>query len=160
MAGVPPPLPGSVVSTADDAQNAFLAVYCRRLNPDTRIVSRINHERNLEAIHRAGADSVLSYGTLGVQSLLSLVRGRETVIIGEGVDIFVEPVRPTAERWIVYTLHLVAAGLLVVHSTFAFGGSSVISQEHISVSVAMNIARRISSPPGRTTSRSAPHWRP
>ncbi len=70
--------------------NAFLAIYCRRLNPDTRIVCRITHERNLEAVHRAGADSVLSYGTLGAQSLLALVRGRDTVIIGEGVDIFVQ----------------------------------------------------------------------
>jgi Trk K+ transport system NAD-binding subunit len=84
--------PSVVLSTADDATNVFLAVYCHRLNPDTRIVSRITHERNLEAIHRAGADSVLSYGTLGVQSLLALVRGPDTVIIGEGVDIFVQKV--------------------------------------------------------------------
>jgi len=84
--------PSVVLTTADDSQNAFLAVYCRRLNPDTRIVSRLTHERNLEAIHRAGADSVLSYDTLGVQSLLALVRGRDTVIIGEGVDIFVQRV--------------------------------------------------------------------
>lgn len=84
--------PSVVLSTADDAQNAFLAIYCRRLNPDTRIVSRITHERNLDAIHRAGADSVLSYGTLGTQTLLSLIRGRDTVIVGEGVDIFVQKV--------------------------------------------------------------------
>jgi Trk K+ transport system NAD-binding subunit len=82
--------PSVVLSTADDATNAFLAIYCRRLNPDTRIVCRITHERTLEAVHRAGADSVLSYGTLGAQSLLALVRGPDTVIIGEGVDIFVQ----------------------------------------------------------------------
>ena len=57
-----------VLTTNDDATNIFLAVYCRRLNPDTRIVSRITHERNLEAIHRAGADFVLSYTTLAVTS--------------------------------------------------------------------------------------------
>ena len=35
---------------------------------------------------------MLSYDPLGVQSLLSIVRGNDTVIIGEGVDIFVQAV--------------------------------------------------------------------
>jgi Trk K+ transport system NAD-binding subunit len=83
--------PSVVLSGADDAGNIFLAVYCRRLNPDVRIVSRIGKERNLDAIHRAGADAVLSYSTLGVQSVLSIVKGTDTVILGEGVDVFVEP---------------------------------------------------------------------
>jgi Trk K+ transport system NAD-binding subunit len=87
--------PSVVLSTADDATNIFLAVYCRRLNPDVRIVSRIGRERNLDAIHRAGADAVLSYSTLGVQSVLSIVKGSDTVILGEGVDVFVEPVPST-----------------------------------------------------------------
>jgi Trk K+ transport system NAD-binding subunit len=87
--------PSVVLTTNDDATNIFLAVYCRRLNPDTRIVSRITHERNLEAIHRAGADFVLGYSTLAVTSLLSLVHGRELVLVGEGVDLFVEPVSTT-----------------------------------------------------------------
>jgi Trk K+ transport system NAD-binding subunit len=84
--------PSVVLTTNDDAMNIFLAVYVRRLNPDTRIVSRITHERNLDAIHRAGVDFVLSQTTLGVTSLLSLVHGRELVLVGEGVDLFVEPV--------------------------------------------------------------------
>jgi Trk K+ transport system NAD-binding subunit len=84
--------PSVVLTTADDAMNIFLSIYCRRLNPDARIVSRISHERNVEAIHRAGADFVLSYATLAVSSLLALVHGRELVLVGEGVDLFVEPV--------------------------------------------------------------------
>ena len=84
--------PSVVLTANDDAVNIFLAVYYRRLNPDTRIVSRITHERNLEAIHRAGADFVLSQTTLGITSILSLVHGRELVLAGEGVDLFVEPV--------------------------------------------------------------------
>ena len=48
--------------------NIYLAVYCRRLKPDLRIVSRITHERNVEAIHRAGADFVLSYTSLGAET--------------------------------------------------------------------------------------------
>jgi Trk K+ transport system NAD-binding subunit len=86
--------PSVVLTTNDDAMNIFLTVYCRRLNPDARIVSRITHERNLEAIYRAGAEFVLSYSTLAVTSILSLVHGRELVLVGEGVDLFVEPVPP------------------------------------------------------------------
>jgi Trk K+ transport system NAD-binding subunit len=84
--------PTVVLTTNDDAWNIFLAVYCRRLNPSTRIVSRITHERSLEAIHRAGADSVLSYATLGVKSLLAYVQGSEATFVGEGVDLFIVPV--------------------------------------------------------------------
>ena len=49
-----------LLTTNDDAANIYLAVFCRRLNPGVRIVSRITHERNVEAIHRAGADFALS----------------------------------------------------------------------------------------------------
>ena len=77
-----------LLTTNDDAMNIYLAVYCRRLNPALRIVSRITHERNVEAIHRAGADFVLSYTTLGVEAIVSLLRGYELVLLGEGVELF------------------------------------------------------------------------
>jgi voltage-gated potassium channel len=81
-----------LLTTNDDAMNIYLAVYCRKLNPDLRIVSRITHERNVEAIHRAGADFVLSYTSLGVDSIMSLVNGGATVTLGEGVRLFEVPV--------------------------------------------------------------------
>src|SRR5688572_21427602 len=84
-----------VLTTNDDAMNIYLAVYCRRLNPDLRIVSRITHRRNLEAIYRAGADSVLSYTTLGVGAVMSLLRGYPPVLLGEGVELFSQPVPDT-----------------------------------------------------------------
>jgi Trk K+ transport system NAD-binding subunit len=65
------------------------------LNPDLRIVSRITHERNVEAIHRAGADFVLSYTTLGIEAIMSLLRGHEPVLVGEGVELFTIPVPPS-----------------------------------------------------------------
>lgn len=80
--------PTVVLTTNDDAMNVYLAVYCRRLNPESRIVSRITHERNVEAIQRAGADFVLSYASLGVQTALSMIQGHELVVLGEGVDLF------------------------------------------------------------------------
>ena len=80
--------PSVLLTTNDDAVNVYLAVYCRRLKPDLRIVSRITHDRNLEAIHRAGADFVLSYSSLGAEAVMSLLEGHEVVILGEGVDLF------------------------------------------------------------------------
>ena len=32
-----------ILSTNDDAVNIYLSIYCRRLKPDARIVSRITH---------------------------------------------------------------------------------------------------------------------
>ena len=78
---------GSVLLTAnDDDVNIYLAVYCRRLNPDVRIVSRI--ARGGESIHRAGADFVLSDATIGVEAVMSLLDGHEPVLFGEGVRLF------------------------------------------------------------------------
>ena len=78
---------GSVLLTSnDDDVNIYLAVYCRRLNPDVRIVSRIT--RNEEAIHRAGADFVLSDATIGVEAVISLLDGHDPVLLGEGVRLF------------------------------------------------------------------------
>jgi voltage-gated potassium channel len=80
--------PSVVVTTNDDATNIYLSVYCRRLNPDLRIVSRITYQRNIEAIHRAGADFVLSYASLGAESVFSILQNRDLVILGEGIDLF------------------------------------------------------------------------
>ncbi|MDP6582317.1 MAG: NAD-binding protein [Vicinamibacterales bacterium] len=83
--------PSVLLTTNDDAVNVYLAVYCRRLKPDLRIVSRITHDRNLEAIHRAGADFVLSYSSLGAEAVMSIIEGHELVLLGEGVDLFSVP---------------------------------------------------------------------
>jgi Trk K+ transport system NAD-binding subunit len=77
-----------VLTTNDDAMNIYLALYCRRLNPALRIVSRITHERNVEAIHRAGADFVLSYTTLGIEAVMSVLHGYPPVLLGEGIELF------------------------------------------------------------------------
>ena len=80
--------PSIVLTTHDDAANIYLSVYCRRLNPEARILTRVTHERNIEAIRRAGADFVLSYASFGVQTVFSIVRDREIVVLGEDVSLF------------------------------------------------------------------------
>ncbi len=84
--------PSVLLTTNSDAINIFLAVYCRKLNPSAHIVSRITHEWNLAAIRRAGADFALSHVALAVKTIVSLIEKRELVIIGEGTELFIEPV--------------------------------------------------------------------
>ncbi len=89
--------PTILLTTHDDAMNVYLTVYCRKLNPEARILTRVTHERNVEAIQRAGADFVLSYTSFGVQTVLSIVQGRELVVLGEGVDLFYIPLPSSLE---------------------------------------------------------------
>ncbi len=84
-----------VLTTNDDAANIFLAVYCRKLNPDTIIVSRISHPSNVEAIHRAGADFAVSDSQIKIQSVMGALRGREPMVLGEGLDLFTAEVPPS-----------------------------------------------------------------
>ncbi|TNF51791.1 MAG: hypothetical protein EP304_00165 [Deltaproteobacteria bacterium] len=107
--------PSVLLTTNDDAMNIYLAVYCRRLNPDLRVISRITHERNIEAIHRAGADFVLSYSSLGAEGVMSMLQSRESVILGEGFDLFYVPVPAIlAERTLATSEIRVRTGLNVL----------------------------------------------
>ena len=78
--------PSVVITTNDDSTNAYLCIYFRKLNPQIRIVSRITHDRNIESIHRAGADFALSYASLGQESIMALLQGRESIFLGADVD--------------------------------------------------------------------------
>lgn len=84
--------PSVLLSTHDDAMNIHLASYCRKLNQDVRIVSRITKARNIDIIHRAGANFVLSYATLGSEAVLSISKGQELNILGEGIKLFSAPI--------------------------------------------------------------------
>jgi voltage-gated potassium channel len=107
--------PSILLTTHDDAMNIYLTVYCRRLNPDARILTRVTHERNIEAIQRAGADFVLSYASLGVHSVLAIVQRRDLVVLGEGVDLFHIPLpRALAGRTLVEADLAARTGLNVI----------------------------------------------
>lgn len=89
--------PSVLLTTNDDAVNIYLASYCRHLNLDLRVVSRVTHRRNLEALHRAGADFVLSYVTLGAEAVYSAIKNKRLVVLGEGVDLFTRDVPPNLQ---------------------------------------------------------------
>ncbi len=80
--------PSVLLTTRDDATNIFITVYARRLNPGCRIVSRVTHEHNLDSIHRAGANFVLSESSLGAKLLVSVLLEGKLIVLGENVEIF------------------------------------------------------------------------
>jgi Trk K+ transport system NAD-binding subunit len=81
-----------VISTRDDDTNIYLTIYCRQLRPDVRIVSRATLERNVATLHRAGADFVLSYASMGVNAILTALDRSDVLMVAEGLDIFRVPI--------------------------------------------------------------------
>ncbi|HEX6307567.1 MAG TPA: NAD-binding protein [Longimicrobiales bacterium] len=84
--------PTAIVTTSDDATNIYLTIYCRRLRPDMQIISRSNLERNVSTLHRAGADFVMSYASMGANAVFNLLEQDDVVMIAEGLDVFRSPV--------------------------------------------------------------------
>ena len=84
--------PTAIVTTSDDATNIYLTIYCRRLRPDMQVISRSNLERNVSTLHRAGADFVMSYASMGANAVFNLLEQDDVVMIAEGLDVFRGPV--------------------------------------------------------------------
>lgn len=77
-----------LVTTHDDDTNIYLTIYCRRLRPDVQIISRARLQRNVATLHRAGADFVLSYASMGASAIISLLQRSDVTIIAEGLNVF------------------------------------------------------------------------
>ena len=82
----------ALVTTHDDDVNVYLTLYCRRLRPDMLILSRSTLERNATTLHRAGADFVMSYASMGANALYNMLRDRKVLMLAEGLDVFTVPV--------------------------------------------------------------------
>lgn len=87
--------PTAIVTTSDDATNIYLTIYCRKLRPDMQIISRSNLERNVSTLHRAGADFVMSYASMGANAVYNLLERDDLLMIAEGLDVFRTPVPPS-----------------------------------------------------------------
>ena len=57
-----------------------------------RIVSRATLARNVPTLHRAGADFVMSYASMGANAILTLLDRSEVLMVAEGLDVFRVPV--------------------------------------------------------------------
>ncbi|HYH97931.1 potassium channel family protein [Hyalangium sp.] len=83
--------PTALITTNDDGINIYLTIYCRRLRPEMQIITRATMERNVSTLHRAGADFVMSYASMGANSIINLLERDDVVMLAEGLDVFRYP---------------------------------------------------------------------
>jgi Trk K+ transport system NAD-binding subunit len=67
-----------ILALDSDDSTLFATVIARDLAPDIPIFARVNHSRNLENIHRAGADYALSIADVTGQMVSARLLGRQT----------------------------------------------------------------------------------
>ncbi len=78
----------AIITPHDDDLNVYLTIYCRRLRPDVQILARATLERNVATLHRAGADIVMSYASMGAGAVMNLLRRGRILTLAEGLDLF------------------------------------------------------------------------
>lgn len=83
-----------IITTHDDDLNIYLTILYRRLRPNIQIICRCTNELNVSTLHRAGADLVLSYASMGANSIYNELRGSDTLLLAEGVNVFPVKVPP------------------------------------------------------------------
>lgn len=84
-----------LITTNDDDMNIYLTIYCRQLNPSIEIISRTTYEKNINTMHRAGADFVMSYASMGANSIFNILEGQDVLVLAEGLNIFNHKVNHT-----------------------------------------------------------------
>lgn len=80
-----------LVTTHDDDFNVYLTIYCRQIRPDIQIIARSNKDRNVATLNRAGADSVLSYASLGATAIINTLGDNDNLVLAEGLEMFSTP---------------------------------------------------------------------
>ena len=77
-----------LITTHSDDVNIYLTIYCRQLYPDLQIISRATYEKNINTLHRAGADFIMSYASMGANTIFNILEGQDVLILAEGLNIF------------------------------------------------------------------------
>ena len=81
-----------IITTHNDAMNIYLTIYCRQLRPDIQIIARATNENTVSKLHRGGADLVMSYASLGANTILNHLKPDEVLMALEGLSVFRVPV--------------------------------------------------------------------
>ncbi|MFP4236915.1 MAG: potassium channel family protein [Desulfonatronovibrio sp.] len=89
--------PSVIITTNKDELNIYLTIYCRKLRPDIQIITRATRERNISKLHQAGADLVMSYASMGANTIINHLKGDNVLMVAEGLDIFKEKVPKSLE---------------------------------------------------------------
>ncbi len=90
--------PGVLVTTHDDSMNIYLTIYCRSVRPDVQLISRSTLKQNVETLHKAGADFVHSYASMGSSSIFHQLTGDRIATVAEGLDLFRRPVPDSLDQ--------------------------------------------------------------
>jgi len=77
-----------LITTHSDDVNIYLTIYCRQLIPNMQIISRTTYEKNISTMHRAGADFVMTYASMGANSIFNILEGQDVLVLAEGLNIF------------------------------------------------------------------------
>jgi voltage-gated potassium channel len=80
--------PAVLITSHDDSLNTYLTIYCRSVRPDIQIISRATLRTNTETLHKAGADFVHSYASMGALSILNQLKGDRIASFTEGLHVF------------------------------------------------------------------------
>jgi Trk K+ transport system NAD-binding subunit len=80
--------PSIIITTHDDNLNIYLTIYCRRLRPDAQIISRASLDRNINTLHRAGANLVMSFSSLVTTTIMNLLQPQQMLMLSEGLNVF------------------------------------------------------------------------
>lgn len=80
--------PAVIITTHDDDTNIYLTLYCRRLRPNIQVISRATMERNVATLHRAGADLVMSYASMGSSTIFNFLKRGDILMVAEGLNVF------------------------------------------------------------------------
>ena len=96
--------PCIIVTTHDDDANIYLTLYTRRLRPDAQIISRASLDRNINGLHMAGADVVLSLSSLVSSTIMNLLLPDRLLMLNERLVVFC------------YTIHGTLAGKTLMES--------------------------------------------
>lgn len=80
--------PCVIITSHEDDVNIYLTIYCRSLRPNIHIVSRSTLERNVSTLHRAGADFVMSYASMGANAIFNIFEKNDVIMIAEGLNVF------------------------------------------------------------------------
>jgi Trk K+ transport system NAD-binding subunit len=79
--------PAVVITPNEDDTSIYVTIYCRRLRPDVQIISRATKERNVSTLHRAGADFVLSYASMGATAIFNFLKQTNILLLAEGLHV-------------------------------------------------------------------------
>jgi len=76
-----------ILSLPDDTVTVFATLVVRELNPEVEIVARADSQESVRKLYRAGADYVLSLGTVSGRMLASTILDEEVITFDQQVEL-------------------------------------------------------------------------